>query len=152
MTAKVKDICFEKLQPVISDLGYELVEVFFGKMADGLNLVFYIDHDNGINIQDCEKVHRTIDPLLDEINPTGDDKYILSVSSLGIDRPLKTERDFKKHIGKEIEISLYVKIDGKKIFKGILKSFTEESITIDCDGEKTFMKNKVANILPVLKF
>ncbi len=152
MKAKVKDVCFEKFHPIIHEMGYELVEVFFGKKLDGLNMIFFIDNEKGIKIEDCENVHRKIDPILDELNPTGDDKYILSVSSLGIDRPLKTQRDFKKHVGKEIEISLYVKEDGKKNFKGVLKEFTTETITIDNEKKSTFDLKKVANITPVLKF
>jgi len=152
MAAKVKDICTEKLQPVIEDLGYELVEVFYGKMLDGMNLIFYIDSEKGITIDDCEKVHRAIDPILDELNPTNDAHYILSVSSLGIDRPLKTPRDFEKNMGKEIEITLFSKINGKKVFKGNLIAYDNNSVTIENNGTLTFEKSKVAHIAPVINF
>lgn len=154
MAIRVKDICSEKIGPIIEDLGYELVEVFYGKQLDGMNLIFYIDSDNGITIDDCEKVHRAIDPLIDEINPTNDAPFILSVSSLGIDRPLKTERDFKKNLGKEIEITLFSKLNGKKNFKGTLQSYDQESITIKNSSEKeeTFDRKKVAHIAPVINF
>lgn len=154
MAAKVKDLCTEKLKPVIEGLGYELVEVFYGKLQDGMNLIFYIDSDSGITIDDCEKVHRVIDPLLDEINPTNDSRYILSVSSLGIDRPLKTERDFKKNMQKEIEITLFSKIDGQKVFKGILSAYDDNNVTITTTkGEtKSFERKKIAHIVPVINF
>ena len=154
MAVKVKDLCFEKFKPIIEDMGYELVEVFYGKMQDGMNLIFYIDSDHGITIDDCEKVHRIIDPILDELNPTNDASYILSVSSLGIDRPIKTERDFQKNKGKEIEITLFSKLDGKKNFKGILVSWDEKEITIlnEKNEEERFEKTKVAHIAPLIKF
>lgn len=150
--AKVKDICYEKLSPVIENLGYELVEVFYGKQSDGMNLIFYIDSESGITIDDCEKVHRAIDPILDEINPTNDAHYILSVSSLGIDRPIKTERDFLRNIGKEIQITLFSKIDGKKVFKGKLVNYDETSVTIEDKVKQTFDKDKIAHIVPVINF
>ena len=149
---KVKDVCFEKLSPVIEGLGYELVEVFYGKQVDGMNLIFFIDSPNGITIEDCEKVHRTIDPILDEINPTNDAHYILSVSSLGLDRPIKTERDFKRNLGKEIEITLFSKQDGKKVFVGILEEYTADSVTIKNKETMTFNKTKIAHIVPVINF
>lgn len=154
MAAKVKDLCTEKLGPVIESLGYELVEVFYGKLQDGMNLIFYIDSESGITIDDCEKVHRAIDPILDEINPTNDAHYILSVSSLGIDRPLKTERDFKKNMGKEIEITLFSKIDGKKVFKGTLDTYDENSVTIinNKQEKQNFERKKIAHIVPVINF
>lgn len=149
---RVKDICSEKLTPVIEGLGYELVEVFYGKQSDGMNLIFFIDSPNGIAIEDCEKVHRTIDPILDEINPTNDAHYILSVSSVGLDRPIKTERDFNRNMGKEIEITLFAKQDGKKNFKGILKAFDENTITIENKEVQTFDRKKVAHVAPVINF
>ena len=111
------------------------MEVTYQKYADGMNLVFTIDSDNGITIDDCEKVTKAIDPILDELNPTNDQPYILSVSSPGIDRPIKTDRDFKRNMEKEIEITLFKKIDGVKKFDGILKSFNEEEVTIESQGK-----------------
>ena len=154
MAAKVKDLCAEKLKPIIENMGYELVEVTYTKQQDGMNLIFYIDSDSGITIDDCEKVHRAIDPILDELNPTNDASYILSVSSLGIDRPLKTERDFKKNIGKEIEVTLFSKVNGQKNFKGTLIAFDDLSFTIkdQKETEVTFEKSKVAHVVPVINF
>lgn len=151
--AKVKEICEEKLRGVIENEGYELLEVAYQKEANGMNLVFTIDCDKGVTIEDCEKVHKIIDPLLDEINPTDDKPYILSVSSPGIDRPLKTERDFKRNLGGEIEISLFQKLDGKKNFKGVLKSYSDEEIEIETEkGSIKLQRNKIAHIVPVIKF
>lgn len=153
MAGKVKTICTEKVIPVIEDMGYEVIEVEYAKQVDGMNLVFYIDNDQGITIDDCEKVTRVIDPILEELNPTDDKPYILSVSSPGIDRPLKTDRDFNRNIGKEIEITLFAKLDGKKLFKGELKTYSDSVVTIeDGKGEITIKRNLIANIVPVIKF
>lgn len=151
--AKVKEICEQALKPVIEQTGYELVEVAYQKEVTGMNLVFTIDSDNGVTIDDCEKVHKLIDPILDEINPTDDKPYILSVSSPGIDRPLKTDRDFKRNEGKEIEITLFQKLEGKKKFVGTLKAYDAKAVTIE-DGDKTltFDRAKIAHIVPVIKF
>lgn len=138
-------------------MGYEVVDIEYSKQADGMNLVFYIDSDKGVTIDDCEKVSKVIDPVLDELNPTDDAPYILSVSSPGIDRPLKSERDFNRHIGKEIEIILFSKLDGKKNFKGELVSYNADEIVIKTQvktGEQniTLSREKIAHIVPIIKF
>lgn len=151
--AKVKEICEQALKPVIEQAGYELVEVTYQKEVTGMNLVFTIDSDNGVTIDDCEKVHKLIDPILDELNPTDDKPYILSVSSPGIDRPLKTDRDFKRNEGKEIEITLFQKLEGNKKFVGTLKAYDASTVTIeDSDKALTFDRAKIAHIVPVIKF
>ncbi|MEG1500257.1 MAG: ribosome maturation factor RimP, partial [Clostridia bacterium] len=106
-----------------------------------------------VNIEDCEKVHRAINDPLDELNPTNDGPYILSVSSPGIDRPIKSTSDFFRNEGKEVEVTLYSKINGKKNFKGLLKSFTDKIVEIEMDGEIVgFERSSVASITPVLLF
>ena len=150
--AKVKEVCEQNLKPVIENLGYELVEVFYGKMQDGMNLIFYIDSEKGITIDDCEKVHRAIDPILDELNPTNDAHYILSVSSLGIDRPIKTQRDFERNMGKEIEITLFSKLNGKKNFKGKLIAYDDKQVVIEDKEILKFDRPAIAHIAPVINF
>lgn len=153
MAGKVKTIVEPAITPVIQNLGFEIVDIDYVKQSDGMNLIIYIDSDKGISIEDCETVSRSIDPILDEMNPTDDQPYILSVSSPGIDRPLKHTRDFQRNMGKEIQITLFAKIDGKKIFKGILKSFDEISIELDVNGETmAFSREKIAHIVPIIHF
>ena len=150
---KVKEVCKQKLQPIIEQNGYELVDVEYKKEANGMNLIFTIDCDNGVTIDDCERIHKIIDPILDEINPTEDKPYILSVSSPGIDRPLKSDRDFKRNMGGEIEITLFKKLDGKKKFTGVLENFDERQVTIKIDGaNQSFNRDIIAHIVPVIKF
>lgn len=153
MAGKVKTICEEKLTPVIENLGYEVVEIEYAKKSDGMNLTFYIDKEDGVDINDCELVSRAIDPLLEQLNPTDDAPYILSVSSPGIDRPLKTERDFNRNLEKEISITLFAKADGKKVFEGVLQSYDENQITILVkDKPITLNRSQIAHIVPVIKF
>lgn len=130
MAGKVVEIVEEHINPIIENLGYEVVEVEFAKKVDGMNLCFYIDSPNGITIDDCEKVHKLIDAPLDELNPTGDIPYILSVSSCGLDRPIKTDKDLKRNLNKVVDVKLYAPLNKKKAFTGILKDFNEENIVI----------------------
>ena len=153
LAGKVKSICEEKIVPIIENLGYEVVEVEYVKKSDGMNLTFYIDCDEGVKIDDCEKVSKEIDPILEQLNPTDDTPYILSVSSPGIDRPLKTDRDYKRNIGSEVSVSLFAKQNGKKKYDGILNSFDKDHITIIVDNEKIEIeKSKIAHIVPIIKF
>lgn len=152
MASKVKSICEEKIVPIIEQMGYEVVEVEYAKKSDGMNLTFYIDKDGGIQIEDCEIVSKAIDQTLEEINPTDDNPYILSVSSPGLDRPLKTERDFRRNLDKEISVTLFAKLDGKKKYEGILKSFNDKEIILQVDGKEIKLDHeKIAHIVPIIK-
>ncbi len=153
MAGKVVQICQEKINPIIEKMGYEVVEVEYAKKSDGMNLTFYIDNDKGITIEDCEKVNEVVEPLLDEINPTNDATYILNVSSPGIDRPVKTQRDFLRNKDKLVEVTLYSAKNGKKKYKGLLKNFNENLVEIDVDGTMMSFEHKnVAQVSPVIEF
>ena len=151
MAGKVETICEEKINPIIEQLGYEVLEVEYAKKQDGMNLSFYIDGPNGIFIEDCEKVHRAIEDVLDEVNPTDDAPYILNVCSPGIDRPIKTTRDFERNKNKEVEVKLFAPLNGKKLYKGELIDFNEETVTIiENKNTLSFDRKKIAIIVPVI--
>ena len=151
--AKVKQICEEKLSGVIAEMGYELVDVSFEKENGGMSLIFTIDKDGGVTIDDCEIVNRKIDPILDELNPTDDKPYTLVVSSPGLDRPLKSDRDLNRGLDKEVDVTLFAKVDGKKAFTGVLKSFDEKTIVLQVENDELkFEREKVASIKLVIKF
>ena len=153
MAGKVVELVTEKICPIIENMGYEVVEVEYAKKNDGMNLTFFIDSAAGVNIDDCEKVHKAIDEPLDELNPTGDVSYILSVSSCGLDRPLKTDKDLKRNIGKKVDIKLYAPINKQKLFIGKLVDFNEKSVQIEVDGNiLSLEKEKIANITLNLDF
>lgn len=153
MAGKVVELVTEKICPIIENMGYEVVEVEYAKKNDGMNLTFFIDSAAGVNIDDCEKVHKAIDEPLDELNPTGDVSYILSVSSCGLDRPLKTDKDLKRNIGKKVDIKLYAPINKQKLFIGKLVDFNEKSVQIEVDGNiLSLEKERIANITLNLDF
>ena len=151
--AKIKQICEEKLSSVFDGMGYDLVDVEYVKEGSGMSLIFTIDKEGGVNIDDCETVSRKIDPLLDEINPTEGKPYTLVVSSPGLDRPLKNDKDLKRGLGKEVDLTLFAKQDGKKVFQGVLEAFDEKTVTLATEDKKqTFERQKVASIKLVIKF
>ena len=149
----VKEIVAEMATPIVESLGYELVEVTYAKSASGMQLTLFIYSKNGISLDDCEKVSRALDAPLDELNPTNDVSYTLNVSSLGLDRPIKTEADAKRNIGTLIDVKLYSQLDGKKLWTGVLQSCSQNGITIDVNGEsKTFLFEQIALASPVINF
>ncbi len=151
--AKVKQICEEKLRPIIEGMGYDLVDVEYVKEFDGMNLIFTIDKEEGVTIDDCEIVNKKIDPIIDELNPTDDKPFTLVVSSPGLDRPLKTDRDLRRNLNQEVTLTLFSKLDGQKVFEGVLSDFDEKTVTLTLkDGDKTFDRDKIANIKLVIKF
>ena len=153
MASKVVQICEQKINPIITELGYEVVEVEYAKMSNGMNLTFFIDSPNGITIDDCEKVNDAITDVLDEINPTNDESYTLNVSSPGLDRPIKNYNDFLRNKGKLVEISLYTQVDKKKNYQGLLEDFTDGNVCLIIDNKpKTFERKNVSKISPVIEF
>lgn len=117
----------EELRPVVEALGYELVFVEYVKEGQDWFLRFFIDKPAGIFIEDCEKVSREVEPLLDEREYIKG-QYILEVSSLGLERPLRNEQDFRNHVGEQIEVSLFKPLDKKKKYRGVLVSYGEQLV------------------------
>ena len=139
-------------RPAVEELGFTLYDVEFVKEYGNWVLTLYIDRPEGVSIDDCERVSRAVDPLLDEADPI-EQAYMLSVSSLGLDRPLKKDADFARNIGKRIEIKLFAPKNGKKEFKGELVSFDETSIVVRLEtGEMTLERKAIALARPELVF
>lgn len=135
--SEISDKVMNFAKPIVEDLGYELVEVEYAKKFDGYTLTLFIyNKDNPITLNDCEKVSRTLDEPLDELDPTKGQPYNFNVSSLGLDRPIKTDGDFSRNINKEIEIKLYSPIDKKKQYVGYLRDFNKDTITLEIKGNK----------------
>ncbi|MGI6008155.1 MAG: ribosome maturation factor RimP [Ruminococcus sp.] len=135
------------LEPVVQEQGFELVDVEYVKEGGSWYLRAYIDKEGGITIDDCEIVSRAFSDLLDK-DDFIEDSYILEVSSPGLGRPLKKEKDYARSIGKKLEIRTYRAVDGKKEFYGILTAYDSSSVTVkEEDGkEKTFQKDEIALI------
>ena len=143
----------ESIAPVIEKLGYELVDVEYEKKYGQMHLTVYIDIARGVNLDDCEAVNNAIDPILDELDPTAGAPYVLDVSSPGLDRPFKKQRDFERNYGKEVELKLYAPMKGKKVYEGVLKERNDNTVTIVCGNEELEIENtKIAFVRPLVKF
>ena len=134
------------LKPIMDEHQFELVDVEYVKEGNNWYLRAYIDKDGGITIDDCELVSRAFSELLDQ-NDYIQTAYILEVSSPGLLRPLKKERDFIRHMNEPVELHLYKARNKSKEFQGILRGYTDQSITIEIDDEVvTFEKSEIALI------
>ncbi len=137
----------EILLPIVTELSFELVDVEYVKEGGTWYLRAYIDKPGGITIEDCETVSRQLSDILDEQDFITD-SYVLEVSSPGLGRPLKKEKDFARSLGSEVEVRTYRETDHKKEFSGILKSYDADTVTLGLDDEteKTFNKGDIALI------
>lgn len=141
------------LLPVMEENHFELVDVEYVKEAGTWYLRAYIDKPGGITVDDCEVVSRQFSDILDEKDYI-EDAYIFEVSSPGLGRPLKKEKDFKRSMGEEVEIRTYRAIDRQKEFTGILKAYDNDTVTIayEDDTEQIFNKSDIALIRLALDF
>ncbi|MBR7100491.1 MAG: ribosome maturation factor RimP [Clostridia bacterium] len=117
------------LEAIAAPMGIEVVDVEF-KQGKAPAMTVFIDTPTGVDLDTCEKYHRAIDAPLDELDPTFGAAYTLNVSSPGLDRPLKTERDFARVQGQKVEVKLYAPLMGKKFFEGTLTSFDANAVTL----------------------
>lgn len=122
------------LLPIATSMGIEIVEVE-AKVTKNPYITVYIDTENGVDLDTCEKFHNAIDPVLDDFDPSYGASYTLNVSSPGLDRPLKTERDFKKRIGKDVEVKLFAPLKGKKYFECKLVDYDGNNVVLQ-DGDE----------------
>ena len=134
-------------EPIVTGHGFELVDVEYVKEAGTWYLRLYIDKEGGVTIDDCETVSREFSDKLDEEDFI-QDAYIMEVSSPGLGRPLKKEKDYKRSLGKEIEIRTYRPMDKQKEFFGILTAYDEKQVTITLENQETrvFQKAEIALI------
>lgn len=135
------------LLPIMEEMNFELVDVEYVKEGSTWYLRAYIDKEGGITVNDCEAVARRMNDLLDEKDFIAD-SYVFEVSSPGLGRPLKKEKDYIRSMGKEVEIRTYRAINREKEFYGILSAYDENTVTIKTeDGtEMTFEKSDIALI------
>lgn len=135
------------IQPLIDANNFELVDVEFVKEGSDWYLRVYIDKDGGITVDDCELISRAFNEILDREDYISE-QYIFEVSSPGLMRPLKKEKDYKRSVGKLIDIKLYKPVDKCKEFTGVLDSYDKDTVTIkmDDDIQKTFDRSNLAMI------
>ncbi|MDO5337510.1 MAG: ribosome maturation factor RimP [Eubacteriales bacterium] len=137
----------ELLAPIVASRGFELVDVEYVKEAGTWYLRGYIDKPGGITVNDCEDVSRAFSDRLDACDFI-EDSYIMEISSPGLDRPLKKEKDFARSMGKLLEIRTYRPVEKQKEFYGILTAYDDNSVTIqEEDGQKrSFDRKEIALI------
>ncbi|MBE6718917.1 MAG: ribosome maturation factor RimP [Ruminococcaceae bacterium] len=144
----------ELLEPTVNGLGYVLWDVEYVKEGAEWFLRITLDSEEGININDCEKVHMEISPMLDEADPI-EGSYRLEVSSPGIERDLKNPMHYKACLGWDVEVRLFTALDGRKVIKGILAGYDEDEnkFLIDENGNETVLdKSIVSKIKTVYEF
>ena len=135
-----------KCQRLADELGFELVDVCLDKEGAGKYLRIYIDRPEGISLDDCERYHRAIQPQLESY-----DYDFLEVSSPGVDRPLKKDRDFERALGSEVEVKLFKAMDGQKVITGVLAGLENGEIVLDTPaGEKRIPRKQAALVNPVV--
>ncbi len=150
---RVVDIIEEIVNPFLEEKELELVDIEFVKEGQHRYLRVYLDKENGISLDDCQEVSVYLSEKLDKLDPIKEN-YFLEVSSPGVERPLKKERDFEKYKGRLVEARLYHTLNGEKVFEGKLLGLKENKIIIDRDAKGTIEipKDKVALVKLLINF
>ena len=138
------------LESIANPMGIEIVDVEWNDKT--ASLTAFIETEQGVDLDTCEKFHNAVMEPVDELDPTFDKPYTLNISSPGLDRPFKTERDFERNIGKDVEIKLFAPLKGKKFLEGALIAFDENSVTVNIGEEIKLPRNKIAKINKAIKF
>jgi len=141
------------LLPLMEEHGFELVDVEYVKEAGTWYLRAYIDKEGGIAVDDCEVISRALSDWLDKEDFI-DDSYILEVSSPGLGRPLKKEKDFVRSMGKDVDVRLYRQLNKQKEFTGALSAYDENTVTLTMEdgSQMVFEKADIALIRLALDF
>ena len=129
---------------VVKSKGFELVDMEFVKEMGNRYLRYYIDKPGGITLDDCQLISVEVGNVLDEIDPIPY-SYILEVSSPGVERPLKQDKDFLRYIGSFVEIKTFEKIEGKKVFTGTLEDYSNGTVTIKNGQSYSIPREKISS-------
>ena len=149
MKKSVRETVREAIEPTVVGLGYRIWDVTFSKIGADYHLEITIDSDEGIGIEDCERTHRAIDPILDECDPI-EGFYYLEVSSPGIERELRLDEHIACSIGAVVEAKLFAPKDGRKSVTGELLAFSDGVVTIGADeGEISLNRSEISKLSTV---
>ncbi len=140
--SKVTDKVEALAKPIVEDEGCELWAVEYVREAGTWYLRVFIDKEGGVDILDCERISRRLDPILDEEDPIPD-SYVFEVGSAGAERELKRPRDFEKFMGSQVEVKFYQPHNGKKTVVGKLEGYENGDVTVDAE---TYKKSQVAQV------
>lgn len=153
MRNNIPKTAFDLIKPIAEGMGYVLVEVQFRKEHSGNVLAVCIDKEGGVNINDCEKLSKAIDKPLDDADISRGVPYYLNVSSYGLDRSIKTEYDYNKHLEKEVILKFYKPFLAVKSMIAVLKSYDDETVTVNYKNEELkIKKSDIANMTINIKF
>ncbi|MDD3959004.1 MAG: ribosome maturation factor RimP [Oscillospiraceae bacterium] len=149
--SKTAQSAFDLAEPVVTEMGLDLVDVEYKKEGDAYFLRVFVDRKGGISIDECEKISKALDPVFERSLSADPDFF--EVSSPGLTRPLKTQRDFERCVGEEIEIKLYQPKDGTKKYTGTISEVTDASIKLVSDDKSTdFVFSEIASAVRVIRF
>ncbi|MCD8201797.1 MAG: ribosome maturation factor RimP [Clostridia bacterium] len=151
MSFKPRQEITEFLEEYASRLGLEIVDVETDVKQNCITV--FIDRQGGVDLDTCEKFHNEIMDPIDDLDPSYGAPYTLNVSSPGLDRPFKTQRDFERNIGEDVEMKLYAPYRGKKFLEGTLEGFDENSVTVRIGRETVKLeRNRIAKINKAIRF
>lgn len=140
--SKVTDTVEAIARPIVEEEGCSLWSVEYVREAGRWFLRVFIDKDGGVDVADCERISRRLDPILDDKDPIPE-SYVFEVGSAGIERELKRPSDFEQFMGSEVELKLYQPVNGKKSVVGILCGYNDGDVTV---GETTYKKQLLAQV------
>ena len=150
--SKISERVYELAKPVVEEEGCSLWDVEYLREAGTWYLRVYIDKEDGVSIDDCERISRRLDPILDEADPVPE-SYVFEVGSAGADRELKRPSDFAQFLGAEIEVKLYKPLDGAKSFVGRLAGYEDGTVVLDWRGkELRFAPAQIAQVRLYVSF
>ena len=142
--SKITEIIAALAKPVVEEEGCTLWDVEYVREAGTWYLRIFVDKEGGLGIDDCERISRRLDPMLDEADPIPD-SYVFEVGSAGAERELKRPSDFERFTGSEVELRLYQPLNGSKTFVGKLKAYDDGDVTVEIGGKDVrFDKSKIA--------
>ena len=148
ITEKVRALA----EPVVREEGCSLWDVEYVREAGSWYLRVYIDKEGGVGIDDCERISRRLDPILDEADPIPE-SYVFEVGSAGAERELKRPSDFAQFMGNEVEVKLYKPLDGRKAWVGELVGYEAGDVTLRVgEDERRFTAAQVAQVRLHLSF
>ena len=136
----------ERCRKAAEQMGFELVDVCIDKEPTGSYLRIYIDKPEGVSLDDCETFHKTVRPWAESL-----DYDFMEVSSPGLDRPLKKDRDFERNLGTEVEVRLFKPMDGAKVLTGTLAGLEDGNILLDtAAGRREIPRKAAALVKPIV--
>jgi ribosome maturation factor RimP len=139
-------------KPVVEEEGCALWDVEYVREAGTWYLRVLVDKEGGLSIEDCERISRRLDPMLDEADPIPD-SYVFEVGSAGAERELKRPGDFEQFMGSEVDVKLYQPLEGSKLFTGALTGYEDGRVSIRCGKkDRTFEKTQIAQVRLHVKF